>query len=589
MKKYILTALTLVFVVNVLCQDLSDLDIKVQKMAFNTPQSEIPSFVNGNELMFFKNKNSFQRYSAFYDLYRIDTSFVNLNNGQVSKISLTEQITSAGNYHEGPCSIDKVNGKIFITISSLDKKGMKKEKVQNKLRSNNLRMLVGDYENDSITNITEFPYNDLQYNLGHGVFSDATQRLYFASTMPGGKGESDLYYCQLDKNGAWQKPVNLGNRVNSAGNELFPTLKNGILFFSSNGQRKQIGKDLDIYYVYEDEIHTNNPMELRRLNTERDEFAICFDDNEDTLKGYFGSNRYNTFNEDDDIYSFVFPPVVFEKKYDLMANISRGDELLYDGKLAVFSKDDKFVQEGVLQENGYYLFPNLVKDDEYRLRYKSDHTTSYFDIENNEKYPVLYKTFNIDDDGLYEDSLIVNNTENLVKELSDDEKKKLGLDPELSELFVKDKLDPNALVTDPNILVNRKTKVEEKKLTEKIEFNRKFDFENIYFDFDSYEITNESKVIIDSLYLVMNSTKAKFVVLNAHTDSRGDKSYNNRLSVKRALACRAYMIKIGVDPDRIKYTGFGESKLVNDCGDGIPCPEDKHLLNRRIEFTVLLN
>ncbi|MEN8811635.1 MAG: OmpA family protein, partial [Flavobacteriales bacterium] len=78
-------------------------------------------------------------------------------------------------------------------------------------------------------------------------------------------------------------------------------------------------------------------------------------------------------------------------------------------------------------------------------------------------------------------------------------------------------------------------------------------------------------------------------VLNAHTDSRGDKSYNNRLSVKRALACRAYMIKIGVDPDRIKYTGFGESKLVNDCGDGIPCPEDKHLLNRRIEFTVLLN
>lgn len=71
------------------------------------------------------------------------------------------------------------------------------------------------------------------------------------------------------------------------------------------------------------------------------------------------------------------------------------------------------------------------------------------------------------------------------------------------------------------------------------------------------------------------------IKIESHTDSRADDSYNLRLSGKRALAAYNYIVSKGIDPDRIVYFGFGETRLLNNCRNGVFCNDKKHEENRR--------
>ncbi|MEN8928269.1 MAG: OmpA family protein, partial [Flavobacteriales bacterium] len=122
--------------------------------------------------------------------------------------------------------------------------------------------------------------------------------------------------------------------------------------------------------------------------------------------------------------------------------------------------------------------------------------------------------------------------------------------------------------------------------TEVIKFDRKETFENIYFAFDNFTIYKYSQNKLDKLVSYLKQSKAKYVILNAYTDARGTSTYNERLSVKRALSTRDYLIKSGINESMIKYQGFGEKNLVNRCGNGVKCKDTDHLKNRRIEFTI---
>ncbi|NNL08644.1 MAG: OmpA family protein, partial [Croceitalea sp.] len=77
------------------------------------------------------------------------------------------------------------------------------------------------------------------------------------------------------------------------------------------------------------------------------------------------------------------------------------------------------------------------------------------------------------------------------------------------------------------------------------------------------------------------------IKVNSHTDSRGEDAYNKWLSQKRAESTVNYMIKKGIAKDRLQGEGYGETKLVNECGNGVRCTSAKHQLNRRSEFIIL--
>ena len=74
--------------------------------------------------------------------------------------------------------------------------------------------------------------------------------------------------------------------------------------------------------------------------------------------------------------------------------------------------------------------------------------------------------------------------------------------------------------------------------------------------------------------------------VRSHTDSRQTNKYNEKLSNRRAKSTMDWLVKNGVDQNRLIGKGYGESLLVNKCADGVKCSEEEHQANRRSEFII---
>lgn len=142
------------------------------------------------------------------------------------------------------------------------------------------------------------------YTITHPCFSEDGSRIYFASDIPGGFGGSDIYYSDY-AGGKWNKPVNLGNNINTPGNEMFPyiTEKGDRLFFSSDGHPGY--GNLDIFESVYTFGNWSNPRNLKSpVNSVGNDFG--FISGKDVYHGYFVSNRYETSVGGNDIYTYSF-------------------------------------------------------------------------------------------------------------------------------------------------------------------------------------------------------------------------------------------------------------------------------------------
>ncbi len=131
--------------------------------------------------------------------------------------------------------------------------------------------------------------------------------LYFVSDMPGGYGGKDIW--RAEKNGsAYNDPVNLGEKINTPGDEMFPFVRdNGELYFSSNYLMGMGG--YDIFKAVENEDKTWTVENMRYpVNSPSDDFGIAFVEGEN--KGMFSSNRKGS--KGDDLYEFFVPPKIFK-------------------------------------------------------------------------------------------------------------------------------------------------------------------------------------------------------------------------------------------------------------------------------------
>lgn len=137
-----------------------------------------------------------------------------------------------------------------------------------------------------------------------------------------------------------------------------------------------------------------------------------------------------------------------------------------------------------------------------------------------------------------------------------------------------------------------------KGLTESTIFNVKFEVEkgeeaylvrlnNIYYDFDKYNIRKDAEPELGRVLDFMNKTPNVNVELRAHTDARGKADYNMKLSEKRAASAKQYLLSKGANLERLSSKGFGETQLLNKCDDGVKCTDAEHQLNRRTEFKVV--
>lgn len=109
----------------------------------------------------------------------------------------------------------------------------------------------------------------------------------------------------------------------------------------------------------------------------------------------------------------------------------------------------------------------------------------------------------------------------------------------------------------------------------------------VYFDFNSSVLNKSSKGVLDAIVVILEEIPSLQLKITSHTDSRGASKYNDWLSEKRVQSTKAYLISKGVDTAKLQAESYGETQLLNECSDGIYCPEEKHRINRRSEFLVL--
>jgi outer membrane protein OmpA-like peptidoglycan-associated protein len=111
--------------------------------------------------------------------------------------------------------------------------------------------------------------------------------------------------------------------------------------------------------------------------------------------------------------------------------------------------------------------------------------------------------------------------------------------------------------------------------------------ENVYYNYGEAKILPEAAKTMDKVINLMKNDQMLVIDMSAHTDSRSTQEFNLKLSEQRAKAAVDYIVKGGITKDRISGKGYGESKLINKCADGVECTEEEHAKNRRTEFKII--
>lgn len=205
-------------------------------------------------------------------------------------------------YHEGPVTLNKDMSEMYFTRNNYnDGKLVRSSDDVVTLEIYRIERKVSNDGSIEWSNPKPFEYNSKEYSVGHPTLSSDDRYMIFAMDKPGGFGAADLYISTRNEDGTWGTPVNLGDKVNTAGNEMFPFLHaNGNLYFASDGLAGLGGLDVFVCPRVGDNFGVPINMGFP-LNGPMDDFGLIL--NEDMNFGYFSSNR-DTSKDGDDIYKF---------------------------------------------------------------------------------------------------------------------------------------------------------------------------------------------------------------------------------------------------------------------------------------------
>ena len=370
--------------------------------------------------------------------------------------------------------------------------------------------------------------NSDEYVVAHPALSADEKKLYFSSTMDGGQGRSDIYVVDIAEDGTLGEPINMGKKINTEGIESFPFIgkESNDLYFASNGHIGLGG--LDLYVV---PLGINNQVigQLINLgepaNSPDDDFAFIF--NELTRTGYLSSNRPGG-QGDDDIYKFTEIKEIIKQCIVVIEGVvtdKASGELIPGTKVTLFDTSNTVIDSAIVGEDAKYSFKGDC-DKNYFLRAEKE---SYATKETLLKTPTQEETVNV--------SLM------LLKGL-------------------------------------RKTVVG-------YDLAKVMDLSTIYFDFGKYNIRKDAADELAKIIGVMKEYPKMKIDVRSHTDSNSNDNFNKILSDNRARSTIKYLVEVGgIAPDRITGKGYGESQLINECANGVPCSLQKHQENRRSEFII---
>jgi outer membrane protein OmpA-like peptidoglycan-associated protein len=110
--------------------------------------------------------------------------------------------------------------------------------------------------------------------------------------------------------------------------------------------------------------------------------------------------------------------------------------------------------------------------------------------------------------------------------------------------------------------------------------------ENIYYASGDFKLDAAGIKILDKVASILSSNPKLIIELSSHTDSKSSDQFNLGLSKKRAQFAVDYMVAKGINKNRLKAVGYGETRLLNKCVNGVECSDEEHKINRRTEFKI---
>ncbi len=557
--------------------------IKIKNLEqINSEQLDYSPIFYKNGILFTSNRNS-QKKNFWNRIFKNKSSnlfFAEKIKDGAYKNPTRLQIKFKGKLNEGAIAINEA-GNLMIYAVNDQKENIGPDFVE-------LKLYASKYQNGKWLKGEKLPVNCEECTTCHPALTSDAKTLYFASNQPGGFGGMDLYKSELI-DGVWSNPVNLGSKINTAQNDIFPFINHeGTLYYSSNG--KKDSENLDIYFSRKDNkgewkeaINIGEPF-----NSATDDFGFYIE--KDGLSGLFSSNREGGKGMDDlyfwrmdqSLEQALDPtPVKFTIIDEETGHIlSRADVSLTefaDIKIKISeSKTPVAFISHVNQAIDEMLGKTYVfQTDEYG--------NFYYDLKHDRNYLLTvekenYATFRI---------MTTYNLLSGVKDIDIALAHPPMIEPEqqyktLIDLAASEEMDEDILNK-----VNPYTLEANKDMTNDLFVKgQKITLDNIYYEFGEAELKAESATILDQTAQMLKNFPEMEIDLMAHTDARGDAVYNKYLSQQRANKARNYLISKGIEAKRVKAVGLGEEELLNDCFDDIDCSEEFHSQNRRTEIVI---
>lgn len=489
------------------------------------------------------------------------------------------------------------------------------------------------------------PFCTATADYAHPSYDPALKLLVFSSNKSGGIGQMDIWFTYKIP-GGWTVPSNFGFPVNTPGSEIFPSVFEGDIYYSSNGIAAGVGYDL---FVAREKDQWSSTVQLPSpLNSAQDDLCMVhLNEN----KGFISSRRTGGVGGDD-IY-------LFEKRKSedgargFVAQLECSGVPMNGVSINISNALKETVLDATTDATGRITLNALDWGEKYKVQLQGVEPSKYvqcllhiidpygrivrtlrfnaFGWCELELLPFDYSNLNLVDN--QDESILTIRLEGQVYTaqpgdvgkgekitIVDDQGAMVavaytkdaglfevsGLDPQsrytfrLSEnstarhVALTDKgknivlpiLRQEALYlrTDPTEAIEL---VNEKQQRITISASDLFVINRIYFEYNSAVLTDEAKTQLDQLIQILTKNNQLRVELLSHTDSRGEAASNKRLSERRAQAAVHYLVSRGVLRERLFPRGMGETQLLNRCDNDDACSEAEHAINRRTEIKLL--
>ena len=304
-----------------------DANKQMRKFEISSDKSDFGAVLYDNSLYFASARNGARKNygwteEPFLDIYKADYN----TDGTITNASPVTELNSK--WHDGPITIS-ADGKTayFASESYKEKQSSPKDKKAN-AKYSQVYLFSATKNGDSWGTPSSLPFNDKSFSNSNPSLSRDGKTLYFSSNRPSSVGGTDIWKVAVNADGTYGEPQNLGNKVNTEGNESFPFIAddNKTLYFASSG--KQGFGGLDVYQI---DLTNGEATNLGKpVNTEKDDFAFTF--NESKKIGFLSTNR----SGNDDI--FIVNPICAVDVLIVVTNAKTG-EILANASVSIL--DDK--------------------------------------------------------------------------------------------------------------------------------------------------------------------------------------------------------------------------------------------------------